>query len=291
MRRQAAKLFDSMQLVEAYQLYEDAKEKLRDLNEATKRNEATILAEQAKIAAATDVLGAADLRKQAAEVLLSVDREVAFDEFHAAASEVYKRGEISVKPDALVRAQQLALRAMDAAGTPTIPWPAPRPEMKEEWAMAANMLGIALGTLGQRAGDDAPLKDAVTAFKDALTVHTKTDLPRQWAMTQNNLGNALSTLGQRAGDDAALKDAVAAFKDALTVRTKKDLPRQWAGTTANLGLAQWSLSDLTGETALKQEAEENFRAALDIFRQGPVPYEITRLENWMRHIGLDPDTE
>ena len=35
------------------------------------------------------------------------------------------------------------------------------------------------------------------AYRQALTVYTRDDLPQQWATTQNNLGNTLWALGQR----------------------------------------------------------------------------------------------
>ena len=34
------------------------------------------------------------------------------------------------------------------------------------------------------------LSEAVEAYRQALTVRTRDDLPQDWAMTQNNLGNA-----------------------------------------------------------------------------------------------------
>ena len=35
------------------------------------------------------------------------------------------------------------------------------------------------------------LSEAVEAYRQALTVRTRDDLPQDWAMTQNNLGTAL----------------------------------------------------------------------------------------------------
>ena len=37
------------------------------------------------------------------------------------------------------------------------------------------------------------------AYRQALTVRTRDDLPQDWAMTQNNLGIALWALGERQG--------------------------------------------------------------------------------------------
>ena len=62
--------------------------------------------------------------------------------------------------------------------------------------MTQNNLGAALWALGERqggAGGARRLAEAVEAYRQALTVYTRDDLPQQWAMTQNNLGIALRT--------------------------------------------------------------------------------------------------
>ena len=84
------------------------------------------------------------------------------------------------------------------------------------------------------------LNEAVEAYRQALTVHTRDDLPQDWAKTQNNLGLALRALGQRQGGPEGLRrlnEAVEAYRQALTVRTRDDLPQDWATTQNNLGTA------------------------------------------------------
>ena len=66
--------------------------------------------------------------------------------------------------------------------------------------MTQNNLGIALGNLGKRSGGEEGrklLEEAVGAYKSALEVKTKADLPQDWAMTQNNLDTALKELAKR----------------------------------------------------------------------------------------------
>ena len=78
---------------------------------------------------------------------------------------------------------------------------------------------------------------AVQAFRSALEVRTKADLPQEWAATQNDLGNALMDEGERAsGDKAAalLAEAVEAFQNALQVYTRVDLPQGWAAIELNI---------------------------------------------------------
>ena len=74
-------------------------------------------------------------------------------------------------------------------------------------AAAQDRLGIALMREGERAGGEksaALLEQAVEAFRNALEVYTKADLPRDWARTQNNLGISLQDEGERAGGDKAI---------------------------------------------------------------------------------------
>ena len=74
------------------------------------------------------------------------------------------------------------------------------------------------------------------AYRQALTVRTRDDLPQDWAMTQNNLGNA-SRLGERLGGRRvwAAERGGEAYRQALTVYTRDDLP-QLGQTQNNLGV-------------------------------------------------------
>ena len=59
--------------------------------------------------------------------------------------------------------------------------------------MTQNNLGLARA-LGERLGGPEGLRrlsEAVEAYRQALTVCTRDDLPQDWARTQNNLGGAL----------------------------------------------------------------------------------------------------
>jgi hypothetical protein len=93
-----------------------------------------------------------------------------------------------------------------------------------------------LRILGERAsGEQAAqyLEQAVAAYRAALEVRTREQLPQDWATTQNNLGNVLCVLGERAsGEQGAqyLEQSVAAYRAALEVRTREQLPQDWAKT-------------------------------------------------------------
>jgi hypothetical protein len=97
--------------------------------------------------------------------------------------------------------------------------------------------------LGERQGGaegSRRLAEAVQAYRQALTVFTRADLPRQWASTQNNLGNALVSLVELQEDaegSRRLAEAEEAYRQALTIFTRADLPQYWVATQNNLGRA------------------------------------------------------
>ena len=89
--------------------------------------------------------------------------------------------------------------------------------MPADWAATQNNLGSALQALGEREGSLELLNEAIAAFRTALEVRTRADVPIQWARTQNNLGNALGELGMRERNQERLAESVAAYRAALQV--------------------------------------------------------------------------
>jgi hypothetical protein len=67
-------------------------------------------------------------------------------------------------------------------------------------------LGLALSTIGDQAGDNKALTEAVAAYRAALEERTRDRVPLDWAQTQNNLGIALWTLGERESGTRRLED-------------------------------------------------------------------------------------
>jgi len=89
--------------------------------------------------------------------------------------------------------------------------------MPADWAATENNLATALQALGEREGSIERLKEAIAAFRAALEVRTRADVPIQWAKTQNNLGNALGDLGWRERNPERLTEAANACRAALQV--------------------------------------------------------------------------
>ena len=116
--------------------------------------------------------------------------------------------------------------------------------------MIQNNLGVTLGDQGIRTGGEAGanlLAEAVTAYRAALTIYTKEQLPQDWAGTQNNLGATLGDQGTRTGGEAGkalIRQAINAYELAFEVRTREALPVQWGQTTGNLAHAKEALEGM-----------------------------------------------
>ena len=134
--------------------------------------------------------------------------------------------------------------------------------LPQDWASTQNNLGNALDNEGLRATSKqqaiALFEQAAQAYRSALEVYTRADLPQQWAMAQNNLGTALQQEGMSSqGNPSAtlLNQAAQAYQSALEVRTKTTDPYHWAQTMRNLAIVY----NAQGNTAAAQQttAEAN----------------------------------
>lgn len=96
-------------------------------------------------------------------------------------------------------------------------------------------LGNALEATGLREGGASRLKEAVAAFREALT---EPQAPADWAAVQNNLGIALTVLGKRKGGTARLEEAVAAYHEALKVFDREHATSNLATTKGALEVAE-----------------------------------------------------
>jgi tetratricopeptide (TPR) repeat protein len=144
------------------------------------------------------------------------------------------------------------------------------------------ILADALSTLGHQSEQNAPLQEAVEAYRAALQEYTRKRMPLQWARTQNNLGITLARLArldERESGTARLEEAVAAFRAALQEYTRKRMPLQWAWTQTNLGTALSTLGDQSGQNAPLQEAVEAFRAALQEYTRKRMPLDWAMTQN------------
>jgi tetratricopeptide (TPR) repeat protein len=208
---------------------------------------------------------------EATAMLAPFDRDAANELAEEAGDRLQTHGELYARAGALGaaidRGRALAASA-DARGD------------EREAARLRNNLGNALKTQGERIGGPEGLRlldEAVTTYRDALTVRTRADMPADWAMTQNNLGNALMRKGERTGGLEGLRllgEAVTAYRDALTVHTRSDMPADWAVTQNNLGIALWSQGERTGGAEglrLLDRAVSAYRDALTVRTRADMP--------------------
>ncbi len=208
---------------------------------------------------------------EAAAMLMPFDREAAETIVEDAADELATHGEVHALAGAITSAivrMRLLAEAARVHGDHT------------NTARLQNNLGIMLQTQGERSSGEEGLRlldEGVAAFREALTVRTRDDVPSDWALTQNNLGNALQTQGQRTGGDEGLRlidEAVAAYRAALTVRTRDDNPSDWATTLNNLGNAlgtQGERTDGSEGLRLLDEAVAAYHEALTVRTRDDTP--------------------
>jgi hypothetical protein len=207
---------------------------------------------------------------QAAQNLQQVAQQVATARLTSAAAAQAANGDLQVVQLNFVNAQAYYRKALELL-------PSSDKEHRGQYLVS---FGNALQEAGIRTeGEDIQkfLGESAAAYRAALTVRTKAQLPQQWAATQNNLGNVLGDQGTRTGGEAGtrlLAEAVAAYRAALTVRTQAELPQDWATTQNNLGNVLREQGTRTGGeagTGLLAEAVAAYRAALTVFTKEQLP--------------------
>ena len=128
------------------------------------------------------------------------------------------------------------------------------------------------------------LNQAVAAYRSALEIYTRKELPVEWAQTQNGLGAAFCALGTRSAEDGCklLRDVVTAYRSALVETTKADLPKDWALTQINLGVALYALGTRSGAEEgrkLLTDSVAAYRSALEVFTKAELPQDWAQTQN------------
>ena len=129
---------------------------------------------------------------------------------------------------------------------------------------------------------------AISAYRGALEVYTREQLPQKWAMTQGNLANALRNQAVRTeGTKGAelLAQAVTAYRSALEVRTREKLPQEWARIQTILSVAleeQGLRTEGTKATELLGQAVAAFRSCLEVFTTNAFPFYHEQTEKQLK---------
>ena len=141
------------------------------------------------------------------------------------------------------------------------------------------VLAGSLETLGEQAGANDALAEAIVLYREALKEYTRERVPLDWAMTQNNLSTALARLGEREAGTAGLEQAVAAYREALKEYIRERVPLDWAMTQNNLGGALARLGEREAGTERLEEAVAAYREALKEWTRERVPLQWAGTQN------------
>lgn len=252
-REEALAFLETGDLEGARRLFRTTRERIREQRQALARDEAILLADEARV----DRLelryrDAATLLAEAAD-LVAFDAEASWEHRHAQANALYALGDEFGDNAALIDAIGVYETALTLA---------PRDERRDDWAVTQNNLANALAALGERESGTERLEQAVQAYEQALLEWTRERMPLDWADIQNNLGTALWRLGERENSTELLKQAVQAFESALLERTSERVPLSWAQTQNNLGGVLAALGERESSTELLEKAVRAYEQAL-----------------------------
>ncbi len=115
-----------------------------------------------------------------------------------------------------------------------------------DMAAANHSLGLAAFVIGEQAGENDSLEEAVAAYRAVLGERTRERVPLDWAMTQNNLGNALMRLGGRESGTARVEEEAVAYEDALGIFVAEDVVHHASVAEPNLERAKALLAARQG---------------------------------------------
>jgi tetratricopeptide (TPR) repeat protein len=161
-------------------------------------------------------------------------------------------------------------------------------ELPQDWARTQMDFGTALEQQGERLA--AQQKDlantlfaqAIAAYRNALTVYSRAELPQDWATAQLNLGNAFLAEAKLAPPHQArdlCEQALTAYADALQVQTRATLPQEWAQTQVNLAEAlqfKASHADAAASELLYGQALAAYERAFEVFVRADLPQKWAR---------------
>jgi tetratricopeptide (TPR) repeat protein len=269
-RKRTADLLDAGNLDDAKALLATARTRISELRQERSREEAALLADEARIDRLQFDYRAAASKFAAAVALLPFDADAAFGYLVEQANTLHRQGQEFGDNPALVEAIAIWHRANEVRS---------RTVSLLDWAMTQYQLGNALQVLGRRKSGTAKLEEAVAAYREALKERTRERVPLEWAATQNSLAGALQALGERESGTAKLEEAVAIYREALKERTRERVPLDWAATQNNLAVALKLIGQREEGTAKLEHAITAYRQVLKEWTRERVPLDWAMTQN------------
>ncbi len=163
------------------------------------------------------------------------------------------------------------------------------------WEIASRARGARSGSAtrfeeeGERASGDkaaALLDQAVQAFRSALEVYTKADLPQDWADSANQSRDCARWTRESGRAETRLPPCSIKRCRRFAVRSrstpKPTLPQDWARTQSNLGIALWNEGErASGDkaVALLDQAVQAYRSALEVYTKADLPQDWAATQN------------
>ncbi|WP_309236463.1 tetratricopeptide repeat protein [Microcoleus sp. FACHB-672] len=163
-----------------------------------------------------------------------------------------------------------------------------------QYASTLNNLGTAYWNLAQHQQPIPNLKQAISAYNEALRYYSPDRQPLDYAMIQNNLGTAYWNLAQYEQPEDYLLLAISAYQIALGYRTADAMPAACAATQNNLGTAYWHLANQAKNKPVErfeflQHAISAYEAALNVAQQlaaGTKPLKTLSFDIFSTHNNL-----
>ncbi|MEM9267131.1 MAG: tetratricopeptide repeat protein [Cyanobacteria bacterium P01_F01_bin.13] len=124
-------------------------------------------------------------------------------------------------------------------------------------------LGAVYSALANYADSVTYLKEAVTAYRQALPFCSVDTHPEEYGTLQNSLGSVYWKLAYYEQPKPHLHRAIAAYNEALRCHNPETAPLDYAAVQNNLGIAYWSLSRHERPIFLLKHAIAAYRDALN----------------------------
>ncbi len=134
-----------------------------------------------------------------------------------------------------------------------------------DWAMTQYNLGFALDILAKLQPYPDRIvswRDAMDAWRNAQSVHSREADPAIWASLQNSISYALVLIGETTGEEGAFTEAVEGLRIAAAVQAELAVP-ELSDTQDSLCRALLDLGRARSDRALLAEARDLCLAALD----------------------------
>lgn len=149
----------------------------------------------------------------------------------------------------------------------------------EFWAITQNSFGVAHMRLGEREHQPQEYEKAIGAFREALKVWTADRGTHNRALALTNLGAALHRLGESQNRTDLLEEAIGGYREALKLRRRESDPVNWSGSQNNLGNALSTLAKQQGRSDLLQEAIAAYRESLRALSREVTPIQWAETQN------------